>query len=183
MRLDQLAHEVGDALTLEWRAFLLRPFPKPRPLDEFTAYTQRWARPAAMEAGATFRTWSGDHEPPSHSTPSAVAGKAVLHEFGAEAFGRFHLALMHAYFAQNRTISDSAVILDVAASVALDAPRLAARIEATVDELETEVIADHRAALGRGIAAVPTVVVDDEFVLQGALTLDQYRKVVAKRRG
>ena len=37
--------------------------------------------------------------------PSATAGKAVQRVFGTEAFHRFHLALMNAYFAENRTIS------------------------------------------------------------------------------
>jgi predicted DsbA family dithiol-disulfide isomerase len=180
VRLDELQREVGDALIVEWRAFLLRPVPEERTLEEFTRYTERWARPASMEPATTFRTWSGEHPPPSHSMPSAVAGKAVLHGFGADAFDRFHLALMHAYFADNRTISERSAILDVARSVGLDVAALAASLDANGAALEAEVIGDHRAALGLGISAVPTVVVEDEYVLQGAMTLEQYRKVVSR---
>jgi predicted DsbA family dithiol-disulfide isomerase len=182
-RLDALHREVGDVIAIEWRAFLLRPQIEERSLEKFTRYTEHWARPAEAEPSVTFRTWTGEHPPPSHSFPSAIAGKAVLQEFGAGAFDRFHLALMHAYFAENRTISERAVIVDVADAVGLDADALAAALETNEDALRAAVIADHRAALERGIAAVPTAVIDDEYMLQGAMTLEQYRKVVARLAG
>ena len=183
VRLDALQHEVGDVLEIEWRSFLLRPRADERSVEAFTRYTEHWARPAAAEPLASFQTWSGEHAPPSHSMPSAIAGKAVRHAFGHDAFDRFHLALMHAYFTENRTISDRDVILDVAEQVALDPGELAARIDADAEQLEAEVVADHKDALARGIAAVPTVVVEDEYVLQGALGLEQYRKVVGRLGG
>src|SRR5262249_51992011 len=108
--------------------------------------------------------------------------KAVLDEFGADGFDRFHLALMHAYFADNRTISDRDVILDVAASIGLDAAELGHRLDTSTDAYEAAVIADHRAALALGIAAVPTVVID-EYMLQGAMRVEQYRKVVERLGG
>jgi predicted DsbA family dithiol-disulfide isomerase len=181
VRLAALQREQRDLLEIEWRAFLLRPFEEERPLDSFTRYTERWMLgPGAAEPDAPFHVWSGEHPPPSHSMPSWIAGKAVLHEFGEGGFDRFHLALMRAYFTDNRTVSDRAVILDVAASVGLDAGALAARMETASDQLEAEVIADHKAALALGIAAVPTVVVNDEYMLQGAMQLEQYRRVVSR---
>jgi predicted DsbA family dithiol-disulfide isomerase len=183
VRLDALHHEVGDVLTIEWRSFLLRPRAEDRSVEGFTRYTEHWARPAAAEPLASFRTWSGEHLPPSYSMPSAIAGKAVAQRFGADAFDRFHLALMHAYFAENRTISDRDVILDVATRVGLDPAELATTIDSDGPALEAEVVNDHKAALAQGIAAVPTVVIDDEYVLQGALGLEQYRKVVGRLAG
>jgi predicted DsbA family dithiol-disulfide isomerase len=181
VRLHELQREVGDVLTIEWRSFLLRPHAEDRPLDKFTRYTQSWARPADAEPLAAFTTpWTGAHGPPSDSRPSAIAGKAALHEFGTDGFDRFHLALMRAYFADNRTISERAVILDVATAAGLDAAALATRIDTDTSALEAEVVADHRAALAQGIAAVPTVLINDEHVLQGAMALDQYRKVVTR---
>ena len=49
---------------------------------------------------------------------AGVPAEAVLAVAGAATFERFHLALMRAYFAENRTISDREVILDVAAAIA-----------------------------------------------------------------
>ena len=183
MRLDQLQQEVGDALAIEWRAFLLRPREEERSVEAFTHYTERWARCAEAEPAAEFHTWSGAHAPPTRSQPSAIAGKAVRDTFGADAFGRFHLALMHAYFAENRTISDRAVILDVADACGLDGAELARRLDEQSDAYEAAVVADHRRALAQGIAAVPTVVIDHEYLLQGALRLEQYRKVVERLAG
>jgi predicted DsbA family dithiol-disulfide isomerase len=180
LRLDQLEHAVGDVVTIEWRSFLLRPQATDRPLDKFTAYTQSWMRPNEAQPDAGFRVWSGANPPPSHSLPPAIAGKAVRDIFGVDGFHRFHLALMRAYFADNRTISDRDVILDVAVAVDLDPHKLAAAIDARAAEYEQQVVEDHRAALAEGIAAVPTAVVNDEYLLQGAMTLDQYQKVVAR---
>jgi predicted DsbA family dithiol-disulfide isomerase len=188
VRLDALHREVGAVVEIRWRSFLLRPEPSDRTLEQFTRYTESWARPGGAEPAAVFTRWSGDHAPPSHSFPSAIAGKAVLHAFGPDGFDRFHLALMRAYFAENRTISDRAVILDVADTAGLDADVLATVLDRDADALRAEVIADHKAALAQGIAAVPTVLVDNgfedgEYMLQGAMALDQYRKVVARLGG
>jgi predicted DsbA family dithiol-disulfide isomerase len=179
VRLERVRQEVGDALALEWRSFLLRPPGSQRPLEQFRRYTESWRRPAEAEPGAGFRVWDDDTAPPSHSMPPAVAGK-VAASFGADAFDRFHLALMRAYFAEHRTISERDVVLEVAAGVDLDPEEFAARLDAGGERLAAAVLADHRAALAEGIAAVPTVVVDDEYVLTGAMAAEQYLKVVAR---
>jgi predicted DsbA family dithiol-disulfide isomerase len=87
---------------------------------------------------------------------------------------------MRAYFTDNRTISERAVILDVAAQVDLDRGVLTERLENDTEALAREVVADHKTALAQGIAAVPTAIINDEYMLQGAMALDQYRKVVAR---
>jgi predicted DsbA family dithiol-disulfide isomerase len=179
-RLEAVHREAGDALDIEWRAFLLRPTAEERSRERFTRYTESWARPASMEPQTKFRTWSGEHPPPSHSMPSAIAGKAVLHAFGRDPFDRFHLALMRAYFEENRTISQRDVILDVASTVDIDAAALGAQLGERSAEFEAEVVADHKAALAQGIAAVPTVLVNDEYVLSGAMTVEQYLRVVSR---
>ena len=76
--------------------------------------------------------------------------------------------------------SDRDVILDVAAAVDIDTEALTRRLDADAGALEASVIADHRAALALGISAVPTALVNGEYVLQGALTLAQYRRVVER---
>jgi predicted DsbA family dithiol-disulfide isomerase len=75
------------------------------------------------------------------------------------------------------------VILDVATATDLDPNALVGTLDREHDALRAEVVDDHKAALGRGIAAVPTVVIDDEYMLQGAMALDQYRKVVERLGG
>ena len=67
MRLDELTEQEGDAITIEWKSFLLRPQPEQRSLAEFTEYTKSWGRPAGLEPKAEFNSpWSG-------SSPSTLA--------------------------------------------------------------------------------------------------------------
>lgn len=180
MRLDQLAAEFGSDVEISWRAYLLRPEPKPRTLEEFRSYTQHWARPAEQEPLAIFGAW-GDAEPPSHSVPPAIAGK-VAASFGEEAFHRFKLLALEAYFRDSRTISDHAVLLDVARSAGIDAAAFVERWTGDIDRFAEEVITDHNAAMEAGVTGVPAVLVNDEYLLTGALALDDYRKVVLHLR-
>src|SRR5262245_36496779 len=76
-RVRKLEAEFGDAIRVEWRAFLLRPMPDPaRTIEKFRAYTQSWLRPAAEPDAPPFRPWVGDEGPPSHSIPAHAVAKA-----------------------------------------------------------------------------------------------------------
>lgn len=177
MRLDQLSEWAGDRLTISWRSFLLRPRPEERSVEAFTRYTGSWGRPAAMEPSITFNQWSGEHEPPSHSLPTSVAGK-LAEQYGADEFDRFHHGLMEAYFTHNRTVSDTEVILDVAGSSGLPVDDFATRLADEHDTLVRAVIDDHNQAVDRGVGGVPAVVVNDSFPVTGAQDLDLYRRIV-----
>ena len=54
MRLDQLEERMGDAISVEWRSFLLRPEPKTPDQEKFVEYTRSWLRPAEMEPATDF---------------------------------------------------------------------------------------------------------------------------------
>ncbi len=179
MRLDQLAAWAGDRLQITWRSYLLRPRPEPRSLESFTRYTRSWARPAEAEPSVEFNAWSGEHDPPSHSLPTSVAGK-LAERYGPEPFHRFHLALMRAYFTDNRTVSDTDVIVDVAASTGIDADEFRGRLQTDHRQLADAVIDDHNTAVESGVGGVPAVVVNDEYPITGAQDLDLYRRIVDK---
>jgi predicted DsbA family dithiol-disulfide isomerase len=174
--------EVGDALQVEWRAFMLRPQVRERPLDKFRRYVQSWSRPAEAEPAAEFRFWETDAAAPSHSVPALVATK-IAASFGDDAFHRFHLGLMREYFVANRTVSDVDVQLDVAVASGIEREAFAERLDRDGERAAAAVVADHRAALAEGIAAVPSVMVDHEHVLTGALPTDAYRRIVERRAG
>jgi predicted DsbA family dithiol-disulfide isomerase len=179
-RIDRIAEEYGDAVDVEWKSYLLRPEPQHRSLESFVRYTESWRRPAAEEPGATFTVWASGAAPPSHSVPPAVAAK-VAATFGRDAFDAYRRALMHAYFADNRTISDRDVLVDIAAATGLDAGEFTARWRDRAVDLARAVTDGHVEATDRGIYAVPGLLVDDEFVLTGALPLAGYRRVVERR--
>jgi predicted DsbA family dithiol-disulfide isomerase len=87
-------------------------------------------------------------------------------------------ALLRAYFDQGRAISDHQVLADAAAGAGLDreaALQILARgdfaAEANDDEIEWR---------SEGIASVPTMVIDREFVINGAQEPDRLERALRK---
>jgi len=150
-----------------WRAFLLRTGDKATDQAKFVAYTESWRRPGEAEPGAEFRVWSTDESQPTSSIPAHVAAKSLA-LIEPAASDDFHHRLLRAYFTENRTISDWAVLADLARDVGLDRDEflsLTAERERTLSE---SVIAEHNEAIAQGITAVPTMVLDEVLPVQGA---------------
>lgn len=180
VRLQRLEEEFGDELEIEWRSFLLRPQLDPnRTLEKFRAYTQSWLRPAAEPDAATFRVWASAAGPPSHSVPPHLLAKAAatIHD---DAFRQIHMRLLHAYFADNRDITDEATLRAIwgeagLASDAFDRIRDPAILQRVLDE--------HHAAVDAGVTGVPAVRADDnDAFITGAFPLDTYRRWIVKLR-
>lgn len=177
-KLASVQEQLGDALAIEWRSYLLRPQAQPgRDLEKFRAYTQGWLRVAEDEPRAPFRPWASDAGPPTHSLPPHVVAKAAAAR-GPVAGERMRDRLFRAYFAESRDISDAATLralwseagLDAAAFDAIDAP---ARTR--------EVLADHAEAQSFGATGVPAVrLADQDFVLVGAQPEEVYLRWMKK---
>lgn len=74
-------------------------------------------------------------------------------------------ALFTAYFTEGRDPSDRGVLLDLAGRVGLDAARAREILDST--EYTSEVRAHERLAHDRGIHAVPAVIVNDRYLIEG----------------
>lgn len=168
-------------MTIEWKSFLLRPVPEPRPLEQFRQYTKRWERPAAMEPACNFHPWRADTPPPTHSVPPAVAAR-VAARFGEDAARRYHDALFRAYFAENRTVSARPVLVDIAAETGLDPADFDDALTRHGEDDQRAVFADYHEAVELGIHAVPAVVVGGRYLVQGAVEVDDYLRVIDKAR-
>lgn len=175
MCLEKVQEEVRDRVDLElvWKSFLLRPYAEPKPLEKFRRYTESWLRPAAQADAGEFRVWATDEEPPSHSIPPAVAVKAAARQ---GAFGRYHRALMHAYFARNLNVTGRETIELVARECDLDLAAFARDLDDPA--LVEQVVAEHNEAVELGISGVPCVVVGDGFLLPGAQERAVYRNII-----
>jgi predicted DsbA family dithiol-disulfide isomerase len=167
-RLAAVETELGGAVELVWRSFLLRPTPRsrtPGALERFRTYTHGWQAVARDEPRAEFRAWHGNAGPPSHSLPPHQAAKAAA-ELGPEAERCLRERLFRAYFAESRDITERATLaalwheagLPDAAFARGDDPAIAQRI-----------VAEHEEAVRLGATGVPAVRLDgQEFVLVGA---------------
>ncbi len=177
MRLARLSDEYGEGVSIEWKAFLLRPTPEPRDPTKFERYTHSWLRPGELEPEATFNTWSGEHPPPSHSLPAAVAAKAAA-ELGH--FEPMHWRLLEAYFSENRTVSDRDVLIDIAGEAGLDRDEFATTIDERFSELAQLVVDEHVEAAESGITGVPAQVVNGGYLIQGAQDQSFYARVITR---
>jgi predicted DsbA family dithiol-disulfide isomerase len=177
-RLAALQRELGDALRLEWRSFLLRPRPEPgRDLLKFVRYTQSWLRPAAEPDAPRFQVWESTEGPPSHSLPAHLAAKAAA-ALGPEAFAGLQAGLLRGYFEQSRDISAEPTLRAIWCEAGLPE---AAFETASDPALVRRALAEHDEAVSLGITGVPAVRVagTDAFVV-GAQPLATYRRWIER---
>jgi predicted DsbA family dithiol-disulfide isomerase len=178
-RLFALRDEMGEQLQLEWRAYLLRPYPGPaRDPERFREYTRSWQRVGSEPDAPTFHNWQGEAGPPSHSIPPHQVARAAA-RFGPEAFERVHSGLMRAYFEESRDITDRATLAEIWEEAGL--PR--ADLGCADDPLILKAIQEeHREAVDRGITGVPTVRLDgDDAFVMGAQPTEVYRRWFERR--
>jgi predicted DsbA family dithiol-disulfide isomerase len=179
VRLRRLERELGGRIELVWKSYLLRPDDRgARDREKFVEYTRGWARPAAEPEAGTFRTWASDAPPPSHSVPPHLVAHAAA-AIGRAAFDRLHDRLFVAYFAENRDISDTAVLEAVWREQGLPAAELA-RVQDPVWGEQT--IADHVEAQTLGITGVPAARIEgNEAFITGALPRATYRRWIERQ--
>jgi len=179
-RLRALEAELGDALHLEWRSFLLRPRPdESRDLERFMRYTQSWLRPASEPDAPCFRVWESTEGPPTHSVPPHLVAKAAA-QLGPDAFEAVHERLLRAYFEHSRDISRPETLRAIWREAGLPEAEFARCSEPSLLE---RTVAEHREAAELGITGVPALRVagSDAFVL-GAQPLAVYRRWLERLR-
>jgi predicted DsbA family dithiol-disulfide isomerase len=87
----------------------------------------------------------------------------------------FHAGVLRAYWSEGKDLHDWAVLADIAAAASLDAAAMQDEVTAGAwrDAVDERVSTAHEL----GIHAVPTFVVADRFVVQGAQTGDVFESV------
>lgn len=178
VRLRRLEDEMSSDLEIVWRTYLLRPEPKERNAEKFRAYTQSWTRPAEEEDSGTFRPWTTDAPPPTHSVPAHLVAKAAA-ALDREAFHRIHDALLEAYFRDNRDISDESVLEAIWNEQGLPPSDFE---RSRHPEILQETLEDHAEAQSLGITGAPAARLEgNEAFLTGALPLAMYRRWIERQ--
>jgi len=179
VRLDKLSELLGDQIEVEWKSFLLRPEAKAPNQEKFVEYTKSWLNPADQEPDARFTVWASDESQPTSSVPAQVAYKAVV-ELAPDRADDYHHRLLTAYFTDNRNISDSETLLDLAEEVGIDRAALAEVAEKNQELLTKMVIDEHNGAVQSDVSAVPTVVFEHAFGVPGAQPVETYQRLVER---
>jgi predicted DsbA family dithiol-disulfide isomerase len=166
---------MGEELTIEWRAFPLRPEPDPSATFKGTYREEGWRRCGAMAApdGIRFVPWARD-DYPDWSLPALEAAKCVALQ-GEEAFSRLHLQLYQAFFERGINIAKAAELIEVVQESGVDMPRFRADFE--TGAARAAVVRDFERALTEDrVRAIPTVIVGGGRRLTGLADIAEYRK-------
>lgn len=89
---------------------------------------------------------------------------------------------MQAYFIENRDVSSSDVLLQIAHETDIDTDAFEEVRTSNQENFEKQVFAEYNEALSSGINGVPAVVIDNRFLISGAVEVEQYQKALAHYR-
>ncbi len=95
-----------------------------------------------------------------------------------EVFETLNEGLFRAYFTEGKNIGDPRILRDVAEAAGVPADRIGqAWSDATFEERLTR---DHAAAAKVGITGIPTFIIDNRWILEGAVPVEMLREVAKK---
>ncbi|MGE0356350.1 MAG: DsbA family oxidoreductase [Burkholderiales bacterium] len=181
--------EPGIAVNLHFEPFELNPDMGPEGAETVKYLAEKYGitpeqvaqnRARIVERGAAVGFAFGERR----HVWNTFAAHRVLHWATLEGRGReLKRALLRAYHGEGRNPAAPEVLAEMAAEAGLDPARAKAIAEG--DEFTAEVRARERYWHERGVTAVPTLVVNDRYVIQGGQPPEAFeqalRKVAASR--
>lgn len=154
--LARVKEHYGDGVTVDWRAYELRPYPVPT-LDPDGEYLHRiWnasVYPMASLLGMTLRL-----PPVQPRSRKALEAAEFAREKGS--YDAMHTAIFEAFFEKGRDIGEVEVLVDIGASVGLDPEELRSALEE--GRYKEKVLADEELARRLDVDSVPTMFVAPE---------------------
>jgi predicted DsbA family dithiol-disulfide isomerase len=154
--LERIAQKYGARVAIRWRAFELRPDPAPTLKPDGAYLRDIWARavyPMAKERGMTLRL-------PPMQPRSRLAHEAALFAATQGLFDALNAALFRAFFEGGRDIGDLAELVEIGASIGLNAGELRQALEDGF--YRKRVLADQELARKLTISGVPALLIHHE---------------------
>jgi len=175
VRLRRIEEEYGERVEVTWKSFPLLHL-KIEEHELRPRMTRSWLRAGLEEPSIRYNPWPDSSPLPTSSLPAQEAAKCAQLQ-GKEAFCRFHLLLLQAFFEQNRDISDRQVLISLADEAQLDRERFISDFDS--GWRRDEVLADYREGVKDSrFSGVPTAIFGDTVVLEGAVPIELYRRAV-----
>ena len=183
-RLKQAIEQLGDdyRIDIRWQPFELHPdmpiqgadrdtylgekFGSPEKLNEATHAIQQ----VGIEAGISFNFSEKDHIP-----NTKLAHQFVLSATKANLATPFVLALFHNFFTNGKDIGKQAILEEIALSIGMQKADIDYAMSSDACAL-TEKKLNHLRSLD--INSVPTYVINDKFMIQGAHDPESFLKVL-----
>ena len=170
---------------VQWHPFQLNPDMPPEGVDKHSYLLQRFGSQQQLDAiHDRFREIARqngvqmDPDTPKR-IPNTMNAHRVIHWAGLETRQtRAVSALMRAYWVEGRDIGNLGVLADIAAGIGMDravTERLLAS-DADLDEVRTR----ESHARARGVTAVPTFIIDNQYVVSGAQPPEMWGNAIAE---
>ena len=170
---------------IEWHPFQLNPDMGPNGVDKHSYLLERFGSQAKLDAiHQRFRDMAKangvqmDPDTPKR-IPNTLNAHRLTHWAGLEGRQTFVVAaLMRAYWVEGRDIGNLGVLADIGAGSGLDRA-VTARLLASDADLDT-VMAREAHARTRGVSAVPTFLIANQYVVSGAQPPEMWGKAIAE---
>jgi len=183
-RLRRIEDEFGDLVEVELRPFPLRTEPASPTRSELRRQVRLVKSAAREREGASLSPalWRGI-DPPHSSLPPLVAAEAARLQ-GRDAQRALLERMREAAFGGGVNVARRDVLLELAAAARLNMDRFVVAFDspATLRAIENS----RREAVGRGVRALPSEVIDEEGLLTGVREVHEYRDALLRwlqRRG
>jgi len=177
VRLQRIQQEMGGRLSIEWKAFPLRPVADPSVTFKGTYREEAWKRCAAMAEPdrVVFTMWSRE-DYPTWSLPALEAAKCVALQ-GEEPFRRLHLRLYEAFFTRGVNISVPEEVTQIVRESGADMTRFLADYES--GKARDWVLHDYEEAVTQeGVRAIPTIIGEGGQRVVGLVSAVEYRRML-----
>ena len=161
-----------ESIEITWKSYLIRE----EGVTTFDHYiASHFQRANHHEEGIIFNPWTGGPYP-TWGMPALKASKAAALQ-GNEKWRRFHLAIMKAFYTEGRNISCEQVLWEIAKDTGLAVEELKQKME---DPKWAHLVYEEtrEAQQVYGIHAIPAVVVEDRYLVEGAVPLARYQQVI-----
>ena len=170
---------------IEWHPFQLNPDMGLTGVDKHSYLLERFGSQAKLDAiHQRFRDMAKangvqmDPDTPKR-IPNTLNAHRLTHWAGLEGRQTFVVAaLMRAYWVEGRDIGNLGVLADIGAGSGLDRA-VTARLLASDADLDT-VMAREAHARARGVSAVPTFLIANQYVVSGAQPPEMWGKAIAE---
>lgn len=182
------ARGITDAIDVTFRSYQLdptAPMDKTSPVVE--AYAKKFGGPESAEkiirhvtsvAAADGIEFRMDIAQRANTMHAHRALHYALTHYGAETQASLKQELLQAYFTDGQNVADLSVITKRASQVGIDDSALRTWLES--DDGFEEVTEDIRAASARDITAVPSFVINDQFLIPGAQDVQVFENILER---
>ena len=183
-----LAQHPDHPFAIQWHPFQLNPDMPAEGVAKRAYLEQKFGGKARVDAvherlRESARAAGVEMDPAKpQRMPNTLDAHRLIHWAGIEAVqSAVVTALMRAYWVEGRDIGDHAILADIAAENGMDRGATLRLLQSQADA--DDILARDQDARQKGVTAVPTFLIAQQYVVSGAQPVETWDKVIAELTG